>query len=105
MIRRLVGSSIVSILITFALMLSLVPASAQSQKKKKGAAEPVTSVPLQKPTLWRDPGAVESLDFTNGPGGDANAPKPPFTFVEEDTGGTNPKVDVMDSAGQAWAHR
>ena len=102
MIRRLIGSSIVSILITFALMLSLVPASAQSQKKKKGAAEPVTSVALQKPTLWRDPGAVESLDFTNGPGGAGNAPKPPFTFVEEDTGGTNPKVDVTDSAGQAW---
>ena len=36
------------------------------------------------PIVWRNPGAVETLDFVGGPGGREQAPKPPFTFIEED---------------------
>ncbi len=32
----------------------------------------------------------------------AKAPKPPFTFVSEDKGGTAPKVNVRDSSGAQW---
>lgn len=57
----------------------------------------------EQPVLWHNPGHVESLDLEGGPGGKSGRPKPPFTFVEEDTGGSNPKVKVTDSAGVHWA--
>jgi hypothetical protein len=55
-----------------------------------------------EPTLWHDPGVVEQLDFANGAGGAENAPQPPFTFIEEDESGSNPKVKVTDAAGRRW---
>ncbi len=58
--------------------------------------------PKPGPTIWHDPGKIERLDFTNGPGGAANAPQPPFTFIEEDKGGSNPKIKVTDSTGREW---
>lgn len=59
------------------------------------AASPVTSI-------WHDVGPVEGLDFFGGPGGREGAPQPPFTFIEEDSGGTNPKIKVKDAAGRSW---
>lgn len=79
------------------LLLSAVPAFNQSKKKTQTVA-----VPLQRPVIWRDPGAVENLDFANGPGGTKHLPKPPFTFVAEDTGGTNPKIKITDASGRSW---
>lgn len=58
--------------------------------------------PKPGPTVWRDPGKVERLNFTYGAGGQDKAPQPPFTFVEEDTGGSNPKIKVKDAAGREW---
>jgi hypothetical protein len=52
--------------------------------------------------LWRDPGAISVDDWTWGPGGRQRAPQPPFEFVEEDFGGTNPKVKVRDANGNHW---
>src|SRR3954463_5770234 len=52
--------------------------------------------------LWRDPGPVETLDFRYGIGGEAMAPRPPFTFVDEDTSGTTPKVQVRDANDRSW---
>jgi hypothetical protein len=52
--------------------------------------------------LWSDPGPVASRDLYWGPGSEARAPKSPFTFVEEDTSGTQPKIIVTDSAGATW---
>lgn len=53
--------------------------------------------------IWRDPGAVEKKDLRYGPGGRALAPKPPFTFLQEEKDGTSPKVLVRDSAGRTWS--
>ncbi len=53
-------------------------------------------------TIWRDPGAVESLDLTNGPGGPDGAPAPPFTFIEEHSSGSQPCVSVTDGRGRRW---
>jgi hypothetical protein len=53
--------------------------------------------------LWHDPGAVERLDLRYGAGGRALRPRPPFTFVKEDSSGTTPKVQVRDAAGRIWA--
>lgn len=63
---------------------------------------PPTPKPKPGPTIWHDPGVVEKLDFRHGPGGRENAPKPPFTFIEEDLGGSNAKVKVRDAAGREW---
>jgi hypothetical protein len=52
--------------------------------------------------LWRDPGPIESLDLAGGPGGPAKAPQAPFTFVQEEMGGTSPKVVVRDGRGATW---
>lgn len=43
-------------------------------------------------TLLREPGASES----------GSAPKAPFQFVEEESGGTSPKVVVTDANGAKW---
>src|ERR687891_2763186 len=71
-------------------------ATAQKEKKEKAPTKP------GKPIVWADPGAVETLDFVAGVGGHRNAPKPPFTFIEESTTGTNPKVKVKDANGAEW---
>lgn len=52
--------------------------------------------------IWRDPGAVEQLDFAAGPGGVDGAPKPPFRFLEEEQIASNPKVLVEDASGVHW---
>jgi hypothetical protein len=52
--------------------------------------------------IWRDPGNVARLDLAWGEGGAAAAPKPPFIFVAEDKGGTNPKIEVKDARGVVW---
>jgi hypothetical protein len=52
--------------------------------------------------IWRDPGAVESLDLCGGPGGATGAPAPPFRFLEEHATGTHPCVSVLDARGRRW---
>jgi hypothetical protein len=52
--------------------------------------------------IWRDPGDVSRLNLTWAEGGQAAAPKPPFTFIAEDEGGTNPKIEVRDARGVVW---
>jgi hypothetical protein len=52
--------------------------------------------------LWRDPGDVASLDLGAGPGGPESRPSPPFEFVEEHGGGSQPCVTVLDETGRRW---
>ena len=52
--------------------------------------------------LWRDPGSVATKDLFWGSGSAARAPKPPFTFVEENLKGTVPKIVVTDANGVEW---
>jgi hypothetical protein len=52
--------------------------------------------------LWRDPGAIggKNLSWSSDP--QFVPPAPPFRFIEEDTGGTRPKVEVTDAKGTRW---
>jgi len=52
--------------------------------------------------LWRDPGTVEHLDLAIGPGGRDSIPVPPYRFLEEPAGGTQPCVSVVDARGRRW---
>ena len=52
--------------------------------------------------LWHDPGDVPNLDLRYGIGGAELAPKPPFTFRDEDMSGSTPKVKVKDANGRDW---
>jgi hypothetical protein len=52
--------------------------------------------------LWHDPGNVAALDFRYGIGGAELVPQPPFTFVEEDTSGTDAKIAVKDAKDRSW---
>ena len=52
--------------------------------------------------IWRDPGAVNHLDMSNGPGGTAGTPVPPFHFVEEHSSGSQPCVSVRDARQRLW---
>lgn len=55
-----------------------------------------------RPIIWRAPKQLAVSDWIWGPGGEARAPRPPFRFVKENLGGTNPKVDVRDARGVLW---
>ena len=50
--------------------------------------------------IWRHP--PETLDLTAGPGGRDGTPTPPFVFLEEHTGGTQPCCSVRDARGRQW---
>lgn len=60
-----------------------------------GAADPAA-------ILWKDPGDIASRDLFWGMGSAERAPKGPFTFVERDSGGTQPKIVVTDARGDTW---
>jgi hypothetical protein len=53
-------------------------------------------------TLWRDPGVVENVNLTEGPGGAGGEPMPPFVFLEEHLTGSQPCVSVRDGRRRRW---
>jgi hypothetical protein len=55
-----------------------------------------------RPVLWIDQGDIGQRDLYWGAGSPDGAPQPPFTFEEEDTGGTSPKLHVTDARGTRW---
>src|SRR5215472_11177264 len=66
------------------------------------AADVPQPAPSGERLLWRAPQSMTTADWIWGPGGEQRAPAPPFQFVKENTGGTNPKVDVRDARGALW---
>ena len=68
-------------------------------KVRKAGPRPLFGV---RHRLWRDPGAVETLDMTAGPGGPDQAPQAPYRFIEEHSTGTQPCVSVHDANGRRW---
>ena len=52
--------------------------------------------------LWRDPGAIERLDMTSGPGGPEQMPEAPYRFLEEPSSGSQPCLSVSDANGRRW---
>jgi hypothetical protein len=88
-----------------AMMLTPVSLFSQGLPRPTGskAAAPAPTPKPRTPLVWRDPGDVENLDLVTGPGGKDGAPAPPFTFIEENLKGTNPKLKVKDANGVEWS--
>jgi len=55
-----------------------------------------------KAMLWLDPTDISSRNLLLGSGGQDRQPHGPFTFVEEDLEGSNPKFDIRDQSGVKW---
>ncbi|HJR59281.1 MAG TPA: hypothetical protein VJ813_07785 [Vicinamibacterales bacterium] len=70
-----------------------------SWRIRRAGPRPLTSV---EHVLWRDPGEVGRLDLADGPGGAAGRPAPPFRFLEEHLGGSQPCLSVIDGRGRRW---
>jgi hypothetical protein len=52
--------------------------------------------------LWKDPGPIASRDLYWAAGSAERVPQGPFTFVEEDSGGTQAKIIVTDGRNVTW---
>jgi len=52
--------------------------------------------------LWQDPGPVAAWDFGGTVSAGVPSPQPPYTFLQEDLSGTQPKIFVRDRAGITW---
>jgi hypothetical protein len=83
--------------IFFALSLPIVAYDEAEHTKQ------VKKLPAGENVIWNDPGDVARLDFIYGVGGQQGSPAPPFHFLEEDLGGTTPKVKVRDAKGREWS--
>jgi hypothetical protein len=64
--------------------------------------KPIARSQIHHPVLWRDPGNIASKNLFYGQGGSDGQPRPPFTFLDEDMNGTNPKFNVRDADGKKW---
>jgi hypothetical protein len=84
----------IAVAFTVVVGLSSSVSTATADKRDPKAAPPGV--------LWTDPGDVSRRNLRYGPGGAELEPQPPFTFVEEDTGGTSPKFRAKDARGTVW---
>lgn len=75
--------------------------------KSNGSDVKQNDLPLPKsamthPVLWHAQQNISSLDLFYGQGGRDHQPAAPFVFLEEDSNGTNPKMDVRDANKTKW---
>ena len=88
------GSRVLALLSILSFVALLTPVFGQEKRTGRIAAG--------RPILWRMPGKVSSRDLRYGPGSVRRAPKPHFTFIEEDRDGESPKFIVRDRRGVIW---
>jgi hypothetical protein len=82
-----------------AVLLAIAALSATTIRVTVAAgADPTAGVPV----LWREPTDIKHRDLFYGPGGKEHQPPTIFTFVSEDLDGSNPKLNVRDTAGMKW---
>jgi len=83
------------------LALAALSAGVTAQKQDGSAVKASANLPAR---IWRDPGAVATLNLVYGSGGKAHAPDSAgtYTFVSEDPIASNPKFAVVDGQGVEW---
>ena len=79
-----------------------LPLIAGDGKAVKATTVRVETARSESAVLWREPADLASRNLFYGPGGEQDQPKGPFTFVEEDLNGTNPKYIVRGVDKVKW---
>ena len=77
-------------------------ATESAKREPKDNDKPLPKEAIKNPVLWHQPANIAGLDMFYGQGGKDKMPVAPFTFVDEDKNGTNPKMDVRDANGKKW---
>jgi hypothetical protein len=88
--------------VSFTILVALF-LSAQILSDERKTSSESSRVDTGPNVLWRDPGLIERLDLTGGPGGKANVPRGPYTFIKEIESGKKPKLKVRDARGSMWS--
>ena len=88
--------------IAIASVLLTAPEGRLRAKEPKDQPEVAEITGQGRPVLWREPTDIASRDLLYGSGGKERMPHGPFTFVKEDTAGSNPKFDVKAADGVKW---
>jgi len=84
------------------LFAALVAAGPQFVDAANAAPGPVIESGAKPGVLWREPDDITTRNLYYGPGGKEHEPRGPFTFVEEDNDGTQPKFIVKDGNDVKW---
>jgi hypothetical protein len=79
-----------------------IAGSATFMRAAKPAAAVISNERVDVSALWRDPADIASRSLYFGAGGEADQPHEPYTFVEEDMDGSNPKYVVRDRDNVKW---
>lgn len=85
-----------------ALLLPLPSAAYASAPNKQDKNKQLAPAQIHNPVLWEDPGNIAGKNLLLGLGGSKHQPQAPFTFLDEDSNGTNPKFDARDADGKKW---
>ena len=80
--------------LSLALLALALPLTIPSSGRSKSGKEDIETTGKASAILWQDPKDLTSRDLLYGAGGKGDEPHPPFSFVEEDMAGTNPKFVV-----------
>jgi hypothetical protein len=105
--RRSISYAMIAATMALTFAVTAIPSMGQTTRPRltgqtNGEGAENKSAAAGDTHIWRDPGAVEQLDFAAGPGGVDGAPKPPFKFLKEDMDGSNPKINIEDANGVKW---
>jgi hypothetical protein len=81
---------------------ALLSAAPQLVNAAAAAPGPLIESGRTPGVLWREPTDIATRNLYYGPGGKAHEPRAPYTFVEEDNDGTQPKFVVKDGNDVKW---
>ena len=89
-----------ALLIISGLFFSMPLAYSQALPRPTGTATRPAAEPKSfTPVIWHDPGSRGLMTAS----AQQSAPSPPFTFIEENLKGSNPKIKVKDANGVEWS--
>ena len=83
-------------------ILAVVLASTTCLSFAQQLRSAIVIAPSQQATLWTEPTDIKTRNLYYGPGGEADQPHGPLTFIKEDDAGTSPKFEVKDADGTKW---
>ncbi|HEU0049552.1 MAG TPA: hypothetical protein VFQ43_18340 [Nitrososphaera sp.] len=96
--NRMVNSSTIVLIVVAVFFLAPVEAQRAKRPNQRGKND---SASVQA-VLWHEPSDIMTRDLLYGQGGKEHEPKGNFKFIEEDTGGSNPKFNIKDEQGARW---